>query len=170
MEPGPTIGSGPEQRGRDVLKRLGVLGVAVALMALGVGAISPALGSSEDGERTIRVVAITVEEEFLDLGAEGFSLGDQGVFSENLLKGGEEVGHSGGVCTVTSLEREEVHCVVTAWFEGGQITVQGLIGVASETFALPITGGSGKYKGAEGEVHVRDVSDTKSILTFRLED
>jgi hypothetical protein len=141
-------------------------------MALGVGAVTPALGSSEDGERPIRVVAITVEEEFLDLGDEGFSLGDQGVFSENLLKGGEEVGHSGGVCTVTSLEREEVHCVVTAWFEGGQITVQGLISVgtdASETFVLPITGGSGKYKGAEGEVHVQDVSATKDILTFRLE-
>jgi hypothetical protein len=154
-----------------VLKRLGVLGVAVALMALGVGAISPALGSSEDGERTIRVVAITVEEEFLDLGAEGFSLGDQGVSSEKLLKGGEEVGHSGVVCTITSVEREEVQCAATAWFNGGQITVQGLVGFAAgETFVFPITGGSGKYKGAEGEVHVRDVSDTKSILTFRLED
>lgn len=155
-------------------KRLAVLGAAIAMVALGVGAVSPAFGSSGDGDeqRTIRVVAITVEEDFVDLGAEGLSLGDQGLFSENLLRGGEEVGHSGGVCSVTSLEREEIQCVVTAWFEGGQITVQGLIGFGAggETFVLPITGGSGKYKGAEGEVHVRDVSDTKSILTFHLED
>jgi hypothetical protein len=153
-------------------KRLGVLGAAIAMVALTVGAVSPALGSSrdDDQERTIRVVAITVEEEFLDLGAEGLSLGDQGVSSEKLLKGGEEVGHSGVVCTVTSVEREEVQCAATAWFDGGQITVQGLVGFGGEAFVLPITGGSGKYKGAEGEVHVRDVSDTKSILTFRLED
>jgi hypothetical protein len=159
--------------GDSMGKRLGVLGAAIALVALAVGAVTPALGSpsDDDNQETIRVVAITVGEEFLDLGAEGLSLGDQGVSSEKLLKGGEEVGHSGVVCTVTSVEREELQCAATAWFDGGQITVQGLIGFgAGEAFVFPITGGSGKYKGAEGEVHVRDVSDTKSILTFRLED
>jgi hypothetical protein len=161
------------EQGGSMGKRLGVLGAAIALVALAVGVVSPALGSSgdDDKERTIRVVAITTEEEFLDLGDEGFSLGDQGVFAEKLLESGKQVGHSGGVCTVTSLERGEVHCVVTAWFRGGQITVQGLLGTEEPgTFVFPITGGSGKYQGAEGQVHVRDVSDTKSILTFHLED
>jgi hypothetical protein len=155
-------------------RRLGVLGAAIALVALAVGAVNPAFGSSgdDDKQRTIRVVSITAEEEFLDLGAEGFSLGDQIVFSENLLKGGEQVGHTGAVCTFTSLERQEVQCVGTAWFRGGQITVQGLIAVGGEPepFVLPITGGSGKYEGAEGEGHVQPVSETKEILTFRLED
>jgi hypothetical protein len=158
-----------------MVRRLAVLGVAVALVGLALGVVSPALGASgdDDNGRTFRVVAITTEEEFLDLGAEGFSVGDEGVFAEKLLKGGEEVGHSGGVCTVTSIERGEAQCVATAWFGGGQITVQGLIGIGAggpESFVLPITGGSGKYEGAEGEVHVRGVSDTKSILTFHLED
>jgi hypothetical protein len=166
---------GAAEEGGSMGKRLAVLGAAIAMVALALGAVSPAFGSSgdDDEQRTFRVVAITAEEDFLDLGDEGFSLGDQGVFSENLLKGGEEVGHSGGVCTVTSLEREEVHCVATAWFEGGQITVQGLVGIGADapaTFVLPITGGSGKYKGAEGEVHARPVSETKEILIFRLEE
>jgi hypothetical protein len=157
-----------------MLKRLGVLSAAIALVALAVGVVTPAMGASGDDDevRTVRVVALTTEEEFVDLGAEGFSLGDQGVSSEKLLKAGEEVGHSGVVCTITSVEREEAQCAATAWFRGGQITVQGLLGVgpdAPETFVLPITGGSGKYEGAEGEVHVSPVSETKDILTFRLE-
>jgi hypothetical protein len=154
-------------------KRLGVLCAAIALTALAVGVVSPALGSSsddDDGKQVIRVVSITTEEEFLDLGAEDFSLGDEFVFSAKLLKGGKEVGHTGVVCTITSLEREEAQCVGTAWFSDGQITVQGLIAGEPETFVLPVTGGSGKYEGADGEVHVREVSDTREILTFRLED
>src|SRR5919106_2820108 len=136
-----------------MLKRLAVLCVTVALIALGVGAVTPALGSSSDDKgRTIRVVSINEEEEFLDLGAEGPSLGDEFVFSSKLLKGGEQVGHTGVVCTATSVEREELQCLATSWFENGQITAQGLVS-GEETFVVPITGGSGKYKGADGEVH-----------------
>jgi hypothetical protein len=35
---------------------------------------------------------------------------------------------------------------------------------------FPITGGSGKYEGADGEIHVSQVSATKEILTFHLSD
>jgi hypothetical protein len=153
-------------------RRLGLVSAGIALVALAIGVVSPALGSSgdDDRERAFRVTAITTKDDFLDLGDEGFSLGDQAVFAEKLLKGEKQVGHSGGACTITSLEREEVHCVVTAWFRGGQITVQGLIAGEPETFVLPITGGSSQYEGAEGEVHVRVVSNTKNSITFHLED
>jgi hypothetical protein len=154
-------------------KRLGVLVAAIALVALAVGAVRPALGSSggdDDKKRTIRVTSITTEEAFVDLGEKGDSLGDQVVFSSKYLKGGEEVGHDSVVCTITSLERGEAQCVATAWFPSGQITAQGLVSFADPPPAFPITGGSGKFVGAEGEVHVRPVSDTKEIVTFHLED
>ncbi len=153
-------------------KRLGALGAAIAVVTLAVSVVSPALGSSadDDKQQTIRVVAITTEEEFLDLGAEGPGLGHQVVFAQELAKGEQEVGHAGVVCTVTSLEREESQCVATAWFRGGQITVRGLVPLQAGDFTLPITGGSGKYEGAEGEAHVRDISDTTAIVTFHLDD
>jgi hypothetical protein len=152
-------------------KRVGVFGVAIALAALAVGAVGPAFGSSgdDDKQRTIRVVSLITEQDFLDLGAEGFSLGDEFVFASKELKGGKEVGHSGVACTLTSVQREEFQCVATQWFENGQITAQGLVS-GEATFVVPITGGSGKYEGAEGEVHVRQVSETKEILTYHLED
>lgn len=153
-------------------KRLGVLGAALALTALAVGVVSPALGSGDDDDekQVIRVVSITEEEEFLDLGTEGFSLGDEFVFSSTLRKGGRDVGRAGVVCTTTSLEHEEAQCVATASFSDGQITAQGIIAGEPETFVVPVTGGSGEFKGADGEVHVRQVTDTREILTFRLDD
>jgi hypothetical protein len=153
-------------------KRLGVIGAAIAVVALAVGAVSPALGSSadDDGQRTIRVVSVLEDETFVDLGDDGESVGDQFVFSSKFLKGGEEVGHDGVVCTIVSLERQEAHCVATAWFSDGQITAQVLVSFAEGPPVVPITGGSGKYKGAEGELHIRPVSDTKEILIFRLEE
>jgi hypothetical protein len=165
-----TDGSGPE--GGSMGKRLVVVGAAIALTALAVGVVAPAFGSSGDddnGKRVIRVVSVNTEEDFLDLGAQGFSLGDEFVFTSSLRKSGEEVGHTGVVCTTTSVEREEVQCVATASFSDGQITVQGLLAGEPETFVLPVTGGSGAYEGADGELQVREVSDTREILRFRLE-
>jgi hypothetical protein len=149
-------------------KRLGLLGTAIALVALAVGAISPAWGSSsnKDKQTTFRVDAVTTEQNF-----EGTSLGDQIVFTTQLLKGETEVGHQGGVCTITSVERQEAQCIATYSLRGGQITGQALVNLGnSAPYAVAVTGGSGKYQGAEGEVRVQPVSDTRGILTFHLKD
>jgi hypothetical protein len=149
-------------------RRSVVLGAAVALVALVVGAIGPAWGSSgdKDKRRTFTLEALTTEQEF-----EGTALGDQIVFTSQLLKGDTEVGHQAGVCTVTSVARAEAQCVATYVFRGGQITGQALIRLGDPTpYAGAITGGSGKYQGVEGEVRVQPVSGTRGILTFHLTD
>jgi hypothetical protein len=151
-------------------KRLGVAGTAIALVALAVGAISPAWGSSRDKDKqtTFTVEALTTEQHF-----EGTALGDQIVFTTQLLKGDTEVGHQGGVCTVTSVERGEAQCVATYVFRGGQITGQALIRLGDPApYAVAITGGSGKYKGVEGEVRVDPATATqpRGVLTFHLTD
>ena len=51
--------------------------------------------------RPFRVDAVTTKQEF-----EATALGDQIVFTTQLLKGDTEVGHQGGVCTVTSVQRK----------------------------------------------------------------
>jgi hypothetical protein len=149
---------------------LGVLGAAVALVALAVGAIGPARGAARDKDKqtTFTVEALTTEQNF-----EGTALGDQIVLTTQLLKGDTEVGHQGGVCTVTSVERNEAQCVATYSFRGGQITAQALIILGDPApYAAAITGGSGKYQGVEGEVRVDPASETqpRGILTFHLQD
>jgi hypothetical protein len=159
-------------------KRLGILGAVVAVMALVVGAVSPASGSSSQGSaRTIRVLAVFTEfDPNIDVGAPGFSLGDEVVFSGNLLRDGKQVGRVGVVCTFVSTanaDRVEAQCPTTSILPGGQITTQGTIVNRSLNFTLPITGGSGRYQGAEGQVVSRDVStptQPQVELTFQLKD
>jgi hypothetical protein len=150
-------------------KRSVVLGAAVALVALAVGVVSPAWGSSssKDKQTTFTVEALTTEQNF-----EGTGLGDQIVFTTQLLKGDTEVGHQGGVCTVTSVARAEAQCIATYSLRGGQITGQALIVLGDPApYAVAITGGSGKYKGVEGEVRVDPASETqpRGVLTFHLQ-
>lgn len=148
-----------------------VSGAEVALVALAVGLVGPAWSASgDDGKvRTFRSEALSTEQNFLDLGAAGTSLGDQIVFTTQLLKGDTEVGHQGGACTVASVQRNEAQCVATYSLRGGQITGQALIILGDPApYAVPITRGSGQYKGVEGEVRVRPASKThpRGILTF----
>lgn len=167
-------------------KRLGLLGAVVAVMALVIGADSPALGSSNqeaattssghtDKQQTIRVLAVFTEfDANIDVGAPGFSLGDGGVFSGNLLRNGKQIGRVGVVCTFVSTanaNRVEAQCPTTSILPGGQITTQGTIVNRSLNFTLPTTGGSGRYQGAGGQVVSRDVStptQPQVELTFHL--
>jgi hypothetical protein len=54
--------------------------------------------------------------------------------------------------------RSEAQCIATYSFCGGQITGQALRLGDPAPYAGAITGGSGKYQGAEGEVGVQPVS------------
>jgi hypothetical protein len=155
-------------------KRLGVIGAAVAVLALGVGIVTPALSASRDGveERTIRLVAINTESNFVDVGAKGDTLGDYFVFTHKLLRRGERVGHVSGQCTIVSVAgvESEPQCVVTASLPGGLITAQTLIGphAATGDIVQAITGGSGRFTGAEGHILIQGVTDVKEIWTFAL--
>jgi hypothetical protein len=149
-------------------KRLALLGAAVALVALAVGVVGPAWGSSGDKDKqtTFRLLAVATELNF-----EGTALGDQIVFTNKLLRGDTEVGHEGAVCTVTSVERQEIQCVATFSLPGGQITAQALVHLGSLTpYLVAITGGSGRYEGAEGQIEVRPVSQNSGIHIFHLRD
>jgi hypothetical protein len=152
-------------------KRFGMGGVAIGV-ALAVGVVSSAAGEPGGGakRRTIRVLAEITEVGFLDLGTSGTSLGDQIVFSNRLLQGDHQVGHEGATCTTVSVQRNEAECFATFDFGDGQITGQALVILGSNTpYLVSITGGTGEYEGAEGEIQVSPVSATQGILTFDLD-
>jgi len=128
---------------------------------LGVGAVTPASGSSA-GNQTIRVTALFTEfDPNIDVGATGFSFGDEVVFSGDLVQGRQQVGRVGVVCTFVSTAnaaRVEAQCPATATLPDGQIAIQGVIVNRSLNFTLPITGGSGAYD---------KQGDKSSLATFR---
>lgn len=171
MEPWP-LDRAAEGR-RIMMRKLLALGSVAAIAAFALATLLPSAGAADDGTRWIRVKSVTVEEQFVDVPPANESLGDQIVFSSRLRKSGERVGDGSVVCTITALRSETVQCVATVqfarWFHGGgQITVQGLLVGSPTNFTVPITGGSGAFIGAEGELHVRQASPSLEVLTFEL--
>jgi hypothetical protein len=154
-----------------VAKRLGVLGAAIALVALAVGVVSPALGSSgdDDNGHTFRVTAILTEEQFVDVGDEGESVGDQFIFSDELLKDAKQVGHDAVVCTIVSLIVKR-RSASPRWSRVVRLRRGRWLALQRRRQPCPSPEALGSTRGAEGEIHIRDVSETKSILTFKLEE
>ena len=157
-----------------MLVRLAATGAVLGAVAVAAGSVGPATGHGGGGHDhdsdTIRVLSTNTEEELVDAGKPDFSLGDEFVFTSELTRHGKTVGHTGVVCTITSVQREESQCLGTAWFDGkGQITIQGLVADGPQRFSFAINGGTGAYEGAEGTLVVKEVSDTEEMLTFYLD-
>jgi hypothetical protein len=154
---------------------MGAIGAVAAVAALATGSVASATAQQDDDHHgddrhKVRVVSTNTEEDFVDVGEPDLSLGDSFVFTSDLTSHGNKVGHTGVVCTATSVAREESQCVGTARLRGGQIAIQGLLAGEPDVFSFPITGGTGAFEGAEGTLVVRELSDTEELLTFHLSD
>jgi hypothetical protein len=140
------------------------LGVSVALgvtVLLAFGA--PLAAADGKGKRTLRLVAVENQTDFVDVGAPGPSLGDELVISEILRQRGREVG-----------DIVVFQCVATLSLRRhGQITLQGLIEVQGEEdpgpFKVAITGGTRDFAGAGGDATVRDVAPGRSVYRLRFD-
>jgi Allene oxide cyclase barrel like domain len=154
--------------------------LAVASITLASATAPPASVANTDNHgkvQVIQLVARTVQEAFLDIDRnQGPSLGDQIVFSDNLFRNGKKVGTDGGACTVTNVSKDlskvTANCVATLSLRRGQITLQGLV-TFTETgqpppFFVAITGGTGAYRTAHGEMTVTAVSQTEERYTLHL--
>src|SRR3954452_25012730 len=108
-----------------------------ATMAFGGVALASAKsgGPSHDhGRSGLTLFAQTVQTTDVDLGATGFSLGDQLVFADDLSvkKGAPTLGTDGGVCTTVRVTDAKTfsgtaQCNVTLSLPRGQIALQGLV-------------------------------------------
>lgn len=80
------------------------------------------------------------------------SIGDQHVATADFYQGTERVGFDGAVCTLVRAP-SWFHCVATNNFTEGSLTVQFLGDFSSPgPYHFAITGGTGAYRGARGEV------------------
>lgn len=158
-------------------------GVARAglVTTMAAGLLAGGLAGTADATSTIHMVLRAVQTQYkeTDIGPDGPSVGDRQVFSENLFKSGVKVGTDGVECVITRVTKNKTgkvtavdsQCVGTLRLGRGQISVQGLLVfnfADPRPFYLVVTGGTGIYKGATGEMLVEPdaVSETKSKLTL----
>jgi len=66
--------------------KLGLYGAVMAIVAAAVLALGTAVATAHGDAKALRLVATDTQENFLDLGSPGPSLGDQLVISEGTVK------------------------------------------------------------------------------------
>lgn len=160
-------------------KRLGLVAVGALVIALAsvtlASASSPKPKGSDDGDavQVIRLTTVPAQQAELDLGEEGFSQGDQEVFTDNVFRDGKKVGQLTGFAQITfaAEDRISVQLVTTLTLPRGSITLQGAfteeLAVGPTPASIAITGGTGAYRTAHGQARV-EVTETGSNLTLRL--
>jgi allene oxide cyclase len=80
----------------------------------------------------------------------------------------KQVGHDEGFCTRLNVKNGVWECLWTTFLKGGQITVQGPF-YDNKNSTLSITGGTGAYAGARGEMGLVSKNAGKQYLfQFRL--
>jgi len=82
------------------------------------------------------------------------SVGDRFEFTSNLLKDGDVIGHQGAACTVLRVkgDSDTFVCDGTYLLPAGTITAQAYRAGNQSTNNVAITGGTGIYRDARGEI------------------
>jgi hypothetical protein len=161
-------------------KRVAVLAAAVALLAPAATMVAPAVAGSDEDNGDDKIVLrlaekLTDDERFssdIDVGEQGFSVGDYFVlfkdpfFNRALTR---QLGTVEGDCVVVDLDGPTFECDLTVLFnDGPSLTIEGPLDFAAGEADWAVTGGTGRYKTARGELHLDFSSGVTNLLTFTL--
>ena len=136
--------------------------VALALTAAGA--------SAHDGGKSFELTGKSLgAPAMIDLGAPGPSTGDQQIITMDVFKDGKRVGESHVVCTV--VRAGIAQCDNVTNLPGGQIATSGVVTAEQEEqspFTQAITGGTGAYRNAQGQLTVFEAGPQPATLTFQI--
>jgi len=157
------------RRRRKMRKLRTLLPVAAALAAVAglTGSSVAAADPAAAAPARLRLDITFGADPRIDIAPPGPSVGDLHVLDDLLLKGGRQVGHTGGACTLTNLARPEEACTITYSLPRGIITGQWL-NTPPPHKVVAITGGTGIYRNVRGEAHVVEFSSERGAVTFLL--
>lgn len=128
--------------------------------------------SGRDTDTVIELLARPGERAMMPPDRRAASLGDRSVFTHDLYLEGEQIGFDGGVTTVVKIADGLPHilCVVSMSLPGGELCFQTFM---EEHFPPPpfwtaVTGGTGIYARARGEMHIDPASPDRHFYTLHL--
>jgi hypothetical protein len=167
-----------------------IIGAGAALIACGTaGVAAAATPGTAAAIKTVKYYAFTINNGSTDPGlvpvpgtpAGKFVQGDELLINDQVtstrkVKGGYPiVGFDSGTCVLTRVPEQYAEqtlgdCVVSVDVKGGNLTVQGVIHFKSQqpqAATLAVTGGTGSFSGAVGQVAVAFTKNYE-IFTFTL--
>ncbi|WKX06682.1 dirigent protein [Streptomyces sp. NL15-2K] len=147
-------------------------GTVCVLAAVGLSAAQaePQSTSRHGKAITFTVIEHADTDTVVDLGPRGDSIGDTLAFGNPVYDtAGSKVGDSQGSCVRTKVGTAW-ECSWTTTLSGGSIVVQGPFYDAADS-TLAITGGTGKWRTARGQMylHARDAKGSAYDFTFAVE-
>jgi hypothetical protein len=123
------------------------------------------------GPLVVELLAMHTQVADLDLGAASPSQGDQVIFADDLSSRGERPGTNGGVCTAVA----STPMTTTPPVRGnlslphGQVAAQGVgtfhHGDEGPTPEIAVTGGTGTFRAAHGELRLQPIDNLRSRIT-----
>lgn len=148
------------------LRLVTILGASVLALGLTVSALA---AGSENGGKTIELIAGgDVVREPIDLGAPGPSIGDMLVGRTDLLQGGRKVGFARFTCVFNA--GAGVMCTNhnTLLGRGQIVSQQSGDPTAGPVVVEAITGGTGEFRNARGQVRVDFSNPSGPRITIKL--
>jgi len=150
--------------------------LAVAALALAGTASADTAGKPQHGQhdRTIRLVEAGKELQptFVDTGKPGPSAGDLAIHSDAVLR--EDASQAGTfrqVCALTDLVggpfTSTFECTGSITLKDGTIAMEGPFTPSQPESVAAVTGGTGRYRTAQGEIVVRAGADEILVKLIR---
>jgi len=158
--------------------RLAML-TTVAVGAVAALTLNAVAASGDDGSKHFKIFEHQTEFGFHAANPNTISVADTlGISSDLFTNASKEtkVGHGDVECVVSSVARPngpEGECSFSVMLAGGEISTTGLVSFAAATtpgatFSIPVVGGTGKYRGAKGELSVKVINQNDFWDTFSL--
>jgi len=156
-----------------MLRRIIVPAVVAAGAAGAIGAASAASDSGDDDgdgavARQVRVGIVTSQTKVDTDQNHRDSVGDLLVIHSEVKNGSETrtLGTAQSACTVTEIRETALtaHCTGTAEFADGTLELAGLLHTDSPSDRFAITGGTGRYDEADGQITVAALNETATRL------
>jgi hypothetical protein len=143
----------------------------ILLLTSAIGAAALAAPATADGPQVLHFRAETVQTRLVDVAPPRPSLGDSEVASGLLVDGnGRTLGRFGTTCTRVGLRPGLAQCDGWGTFPGGRLTVAGLVRDGADRQLWAITGGTGSYRAARGELRLEDMKEGQTALTATFVD
>jgi hypothetical protein len=143
--------------------RTGLLALAATVAAVAAGST---LAGAQTPPKTLKVEAIEQGCGGVDAGRRGDSLGDM-TFCRATLRG-DSAGRAHWDCIYLGTEPRGEDCTAHAELAGGTVQMAGRLSHTSASSTWAVTGGTGAYSGARGTAEVRQLSATRTAVTFTL--
>jgi hypothetical protein len=147
-----------------------VIVIAVAALVLATTGVASGSRGHSDRHRLVFYERQT-SFQFVDPANDGPTPGDQAVSTSDLFRDAHFAHKVGSVlisCAIVTTS--ELECAATAHLRGGDVQVNGAVPLETQPASLAITGGTGKFRGANGEIKTTplnaDGSDSRDVLLF----